>query len=62
MWDVSNVQDMSNMFQGASSFDQNLCDWRTMVDTKEVPTISMFDETNCDIILPFSNGWCQSCL
>jgi len=49
-WDVSSVGDMSSMFNGAASFNQNLCAW---VDTFNITvavatyTLNMFNGTAC---------------
>jgi len=44
-WNISSVIDMKNMFYGASSFNQNLCDWYHMNHLAVV--IDMFSDTNC---------------
>ena len=42
-WDVSNVEDMSKMFHGASSFNQNLSTWNV---SKVTDMGNMFKSAN----------------
>ena len=35
-WDVSSVTDMSRMFEGATSFDQNLGSWYVTIDNTSI--------------------------
>ena len=41
-WDVSNVTNMSNMFHGAESFDQDISGWMTMTPAVEYYFETMF--------------------
>ena len=44
---VGNVANMANMFKGASSFQQDLCEWGNYLDLYTVSVTDMFAGTNC---------------
>jgi hypothetical protein len=45
-WNVSGVIDMEKMFFGASSFNQNICQWYKSLQ-QEVVVLNMFLNSNC---------------
>ena len=74
-WNISSVMDTQSMFQGASSYNQNLCAWGTQIyepnDNTTIRNISvsiMFGSSGClyvdDPVLSatsISGPFCQSC-
>jgi hypothetical protein len=65
-WNLSNALiSTASMFSGASSYNQSVCTWETMVNISVTDTSDMFSGSNCIIQLDpgstTSNSWCHPC-